>query len=81
MLKELPNKPHNPVSYFSVITQSKQATFENQPITDKATNLYSFQRVNCFYEDMKDVQNFMDYFNETMAKPFKWTYEGKALTA
>lgn len=24
---------------------------------------------------------FMDYFNETMAKPFKWTYSGKILTA
>jgi transposase len=24
---------------------------------------------------------FMDYFNKTMAKPFKWTYQGKVLTA
>jgi hypothetical protein len=24
---------------------------------------------------------FIDYFNETMAKPFKWTYQGKVLTA
>lgn len=24
---------------------------------------------------------FVDYFNETMAKPFKWTYKGKALQA
>jgi hypothetical protein len=22
---------------------------------------------------------FVDYFNRTMAKPFKWTYQGKAL--
>jgi hypothetical protein len=22
-----------------------------------------------------------EYFNQTMAKPFKWTYQGKALTA
>ncbi len=27
------------------------------------------------------VLTFMDYFNETMAKPFKWTYQGKALSA
>ena len=27
------------------------------------------------------VLAFMDYFNETMAKPFKWTYQGKALSA
>jgi transposase len=25
--------------------------------------------------------NFIDYFNATMAKPFKWTYAGKPLTA
>jgi transposase len=24
---------------------------------------------------------FIDYFNQTMAKPFKWTYQGKALAA
>jgi putative transposase len=23
---------------------------------------------------------FIDYFNRTMAKPFKWTYKGKVLT-
>lgn len=27
------------------------------------------------------VLAFMDYFNATMAKPFKWTYQGKALSA
>jgi hypothetical protein len=25
------------------------------------------------------ILNFIDYFNETMAKPFKWTYKGKPL--
>jgi hypothetical protein len=24
---------------------------------------------------------FIDYYNRTMEKPFKWTYQGKALTA
>lgn len=28
----------------------------------------------------KKILDFMVYFNETMAKPFKWTYQGKALT-
>ena len=33
-------------------------------------------------EDLKNkILNFMSYFNETMAKPFKWTYKGKALSA
>ena len=32
-------------------------------------------------DDLKNkILNFMDYFNETMAKPFKWTYEGKVLS-
>ena len=25
------------------------------------------------------ILNFIDYFNKTMAKPFKWTYKGKVL--
>jgi transposase len=25
------------------------------------------------------VLAFIDYFNRTMAKPFRWTYQGKAL--
>ena len=29
----------------------------------------------------KKILDFMDYFNKTMAKPFKWTYQGKVLTA
>jgi len=32
-------------------------------------------------EDLKaKVLAFIDYFNRTMAKPFKWTYQSKALT-
>jgi putative transposase len=27
------------------------------------------------------IIDFVDYFNRTMAKPFKWTYKGKPLTA
>jgi len=31
-------------------------------------------------EDLKTkVLAFVEYFNRTMAKPFKWTYKGKAL--
>jgi hypothetical protein len=26
------------------------------------------------------VLTFIDYYNRTMARPFKWTYQGKALT-
>ena len=33
-------------------------------------------------DDLKNkIRTFMEYFNETMAKPFKWTYQGKVLTA
>jgi len=32
--------------------------------------------------DLKNhILEFIDYFNRTMAKPFKWTYKGKALAA
>jgi len=32
--------------------------------------------------ELKDkVLKFIDYFNNTMAKPFKWTYKGRALRA
>ena len=31
-------------------------------------------------EDLKtQLLSFIDYFNRTMAKPFKWTYKGKPL--
>jgi putative transposase len=31
-------------------------------------------------EDLKaKVLAFIDYYNRTMAKPFKWTYQGKPL--
>lgn len=33
-------------------------------------------------DDLKArILEFIDYFNQTMAKPFKWTYKGKALAA
>ena len=33
-------------------------------------------------EDLKKkLEDFISYFNRTMAKPFKWTYKGKPLTA
>ena len=33
-------------------------------------------------EDLKaKIEAFIEYFNKTMAKPFKWTYQGKPLTA
>ncbi|MEA1919450.1 MAG: IS630 family transposase, partial [Campylobacterota bacterium] len=32
-------------------------------------------------ENLKEkILAFIDYFNETMAKPFKWTYRGKPLS-
>jgi hypothetical protein len=33
-------------------------------------------------EDLKtQILRFIDYYNRTMAKPFKWTYQGKPLVA
>ena len=32
--------------------------------------------------DLKSkILAFIDYYNQTMAKPFKWTYQGKVLAA
>jgi hypothetical protein len=32
-------------------------------------------------EDLKQqILEFNEYFNRTMAKPFKWTYQGRPLT-
>lgn len=32
-------------------------------------------------EDLRNkVMRFVDYYNDTMAKPFRWTYQGKALS-
>ncbi len=32
-------------------------------------------------EDLnKKIADFIKYFNETMAKPFRWTYQAKPLT-
>jgi len=28
-----------------------------------------------------DISDFIDFFNRTLAKPFRWTYEGKPLVA
>jgi transposase len=33
-------------------------------------------------EDLQEkLTNFIDFFNDTMAKPFRWTYTGKPLAA
>jgi len=31
------------------------------------------------YDLKTRILEFIDYFNKTMAKPFKWTYKGKVL--
>ncbi len=40
------------------------------------------KRLRCdSVEELKQhILNFVDYFNKTLAKPFKWTYKGKPLT-
>ena len=36
----------------------------------------------CSMEDLRNkMDRFINYFNDNLAKPFKWTYEGKALAA
>lgn len=35
---------------------------------------------NCIENLQTKILDFINYFNETMAKPFKWTYKGKVLS-
>ncbi len=35
----------------------------------------------CIADLMEKILGFIDYYNRTMAKPFRWTYEGKPLVA
>ena len=41
-------------------------------------SLFSFSSTD---ELRQRILNFIDYFNKTMAKPFKWTYTGRPLAA
>ena len=36
-------------------------------------------KVSCLADLQQRLEAFVDYFNRTMAKPFKWTYQGKPL--
>jgi len=62
----------------------KHASWMNQVeiwfsiITRKLLKRGSFASVE---ELIAKVLAFIDYYNDTMAKPFKWTYKGKALAA
>ena len=50
----------------------------NLPLPRKLLRRGSFASV----DDLRaKVLAFIDYFNRTMAKPFKWTYQGKPLHA
>jgi putative transposase len=46
-------------------------------LTRKLLKRASFTSVSAL---VAKVLAFIDYYNQTMAKPFKWTYEGKPLT-
>jgi hypothetical protein len=36
--------------------------------------------VCCSTDDLRDrILKFIDYYNDTMAKPYKWTYAGRPL--
>jgi hypothetical protein len=37
---------------------------------------------NSSLEDLREkIATFIDFFNDTLAKPFRWTYTGKPLAA
>jgi len=76
----LVNKDHDIVFHYT----PKHASWMNQVeiwfsiLVRKLIKRESFHST----ENLKTkIMNFIKYFNETMAKPFKWTYKGRALKA
>ena len=74
---------HDPTHQVVVYYTPKHASWMNQVeiwlsiLVRKLLKRGSFTSV----EDLQaKVFAFIDYYNRTMAKPFKWTYQGKALT-
>lgn len=47
-------------------------------LRSKVTRWMSFDRLEALQES---IESFIVYFNETMAKPYNWTYTGKVLAA
>jgi len=50
-------------------------------LTKKGERIMSTDELSGVEALVAKVLAFMDYYNDTMAKPFKWTYQGKALAA
>jgi len=74
----LTDKSHKIVFYFT----PKHASWMNQIeiwfniLTRKVLKRANFTSIQHLKNSLLD---FIDYFNNTMAKPFKWTYQGKVL--
>lgn len=71
-LKQLANRPTTP----------QQIALRAQIIllASEGKNHRKIARELNISRDMTRLLAFIDYFNPTMAKPFKWTYKGKVLT-
>jgi len=76
----LTDKSHKIVFYYT----PKHASWMNQieiwfsTLVKKVLKRGNFISI----QDLKNrLLDFIDYFNNTMAKPFKWTYQGKVLVA
>lgn len=76
----LSNKQHRIVFYYT----PKHASWMNQIEIWISILVRKLLRRGSFIS-LDDLRNkvfaFIEYYNHTMAKPFKWTYKGKALSA
>lgn len=76
----LSNPEHRIVFYYT----PKHASWLNQVEIWFSIVVRKLLRKGSFFsvDDLRNkVLAFADYYNQTMAKPFKWTYKGKALSA
>lgn len=74
--KDLPLRPGKVVrTEFEYIRHGTQALIANANF-----DVVTGQVVHPSKDDLNSrILEFIDYFNRTMAKPFKWTYKGKVL--
>ena len=72
-----PKRPHQICFHAETYDWLNEIEIWFSILVKKLLKRSSFKSVEQLRERIKD---FIEYFNGTMAKPFKWTYTGRPLT-